>query len=394
MMALQKQKRILWAVSSVGKGHIMRDMTIVKQLHALADVRVDWLAPDPGREFMGSRGYHVLDNSTQLLGSGKVYTQVFSSNVDEFNLIPYILADTQLHKHDFSVSAKVWKQTTYDVIVGDEAFWLLSGFASHWESKPAPFIFITDFIGTKAMQPRIRDMLVAWYNNLKFTMSHWGPDRYLYIGSAQEIPDERLGFALPRCRVWAEKHCEFVKPIVNFDVKALPDKQTLRKQLGLPQEIHLFLATVGPQGDFAHRIKKIEAIFKVLRIDFPKAHFILVCPNKGTQPWIQYELYLEGLYQYFAAADFVITQSGYGKIIELSAVGTPFIAIPLDYHFEQEYVMRHRLKKYGTGQLVTLRDHTPQQIAALVQQLLDKKVTRIEVDDGRDVARNILETTL
>ena len=385
------ENRILWAVSSVGKGHITRDMAIVKQLHKLADVSVDWLVPDPGREFMLNKGYSVLDNSAQLLGSGKIYASVFANCVDEFNLMNYILADTKLHKHDFLVSAQAWEHTAYDVIVGDEAFWLLTGFASNWKPKPAPFIFMTDFIGTKAMRPRIRDMANAWYNNFKFMMSHLGPDCYLYIGDVEEIPDERLGFALSKCSAWAKRHCQFVKPIVDFAPEALPDKQALRQQLGLPGEKRLFLATVGPQGDFTHRVASIEAVFELLRADFPEAHFMLLCPDAGAKPWIQYECYLEGLYQYFAVSDFVITQSGYGKVIELSTLGIPFIAIPLDYHFEQEYVMAHRLKKYGTGQLVTLRNHTPKDIVVLVRQLMDRQIPKIEVDDGDEVARVILE---
>jgi UDP-N-acetylglucosamine:LPS N-acetylglucosamine transferase len=48
---------------------------------------------------------------------------------------------------------------------------------------------------------------------------------------------------------------------------------------------------------------------------------------------------VDGLHRYFAASDFVITQSGYGKTSELSAIGVPFIAIPLDYHFEQDAEM-------------------------------------------------------
>ncbi|MCK4514428.1 MAG: hypothetical protein KAU31_04175, partial [Spirochaetaceae bacterium] len=242
-----------------------------------------------------------------LLGSGKISATVFANCTDEFNLMNYVLADTKLHKHDFLVSAQAWEHTAYDVIVGDEAFWLLTGFASHWKPRPAPFIFMTDFIGTRAMRPRIRDMFIAWYNNFKFTMSHLGPDCYLYIGDAREIPDERLGLALPKRRAWAKRHCRFVKPIVGFAPEALPEKQALRQQLGLPGDNHLFLATVGPQGDFAHRIASMEAVFELLRGDFPEAHFILVGSDEGAKPWIQYECYLEDLYRYFAVSDFVIT---------------------------------------------------------------------------------------
>ena len=33
--------RILWAVSSVGKGHVVRDLVIARQLEKLADVEID-----------------------------------------------------------------------------------------------------------------------------------------------------------------------------------------------------------------------------------------------------------------------------------------------------------------------------------------------------------------
>ena len=170
---------VLWATSSVGKGHVIRDIAIAKQLQRLAEVDVDWLVPDPAREFMLKRGHRVLDSSAELLGSGRSYVRVFADSTDEFNLIRYILAEGKLHKHDFLVSSRAWERGSFDVIVGDEAFWLLSGFAAGWKPKPAPFVFITDFIATKAMRPRPRDLFVSWFSNFKFSMSHRSPNLYL-----------------------------------------------------------------------------------------------------------------------------------------------------------------------------------------------------------------------
>ena len=375
----------------MGKGHLMRDIAIVTRLQGMADVDVDWLVPDPGGEFMRRMGYNVPDHSKHLSGSGRVYAQVFDNNTKEFNLIRYTEADTRLHKHDFLVSKKIWEDTSYDVIVGDEAFWLLTGFASRWARKPAPFIFMTDFIGVKSMKPGMKDHLLAWYNNLKFSMSFLGPDIYLYIGEAEEIPDEPMGFMLPNRRTWAKRHCRFVRPIVNFDPSALSDRTALRKKLGLPFDRPLFLAAIGPDGDSSERTTAMEATFKLLREHYPDASFIMVTPRRGGKDWIQYHGYLDELYKYFAAADFVITQSGYGKIAELSALGTPFIAIPLDYHFEQEYVMAHRLEHYGTGRVVTLRDHTPEALAGMVLKSMGKECTRVAADCGMEVARIILQ---
>ena len=379
--------KILWAVSSVGKGHIMRDLAIANQLKILADVDIDWLASDPAGNFLRHRGCNVLECSSRLAGSGKIYEQVFSGCAEAFNLIDYTRADTQLHKHDFKVSSTAWKEKNYDLIIGDEAFWLLAGFASH---KPAPFIFLTDFIGTKAMRSSLRDIFTAWVNNLRFSFSYMGPDLYLYVGDAEEIPDESLGFLLPSRRKWAQKHCRFVKPIVGFDTDAIQDKRALRKKLGLPENNKLFLANIGPEGKYEQRIATIEQVFETLKVDFPDAYFIIICSGTGTKKWIHYHPFLDNLYQYFAASDFVIIQSGYGKVTELSALGIPFIAIPLDYHFEQEYVMGHRLDRHGVGKLVTMRDHTPQAIAKIVHQLMNKELGTVKVDTGTEVANIIL----
>jgi hypothetical protein len=369
----------------------MRDIAIVTQLQKMTDVEIDWLAPDPAGEFLTNKGYRVLECSAQLAGSGKAYSEVFARCTDEFNLMDYIRAETRLHMHDFTLSAQCWRSSTYDVIVGDEAFWLLTGFSSHPSAKPAPFIFLTDFIGTRAMRPRLRDLLTAWYSNCRFTLSFRGPDVYIYIGSVGEIPAERFGFLLPRRRGWAQRHCRFVKPIVNFDPESLPDKKTLRGQLGLAGD-KVFLAVVGPEGDHAHRLAQLEKVFELLRADFPGAQFILVSPANGTRQWIEYHRYLDNLHEYFAASDFALIQSGYGKVAELASLGIPFIAIPLDYHFEQEYVMAHRLKHFGVGKLMTLRDHPPGVIAQGVREAIGKRVQRVPVDTGSEVGSIILET--
>jgi hypothetical protein len=378
--------RVLWASSSVGKGHVVRDLAVVGRLQALAGAEVDWLVPDPGGDYLRSRGQRVLEQSHLLAGSGKTYATVFAECSDEFNLMDYVRADTRLHKRDFNISRQVWKQSHYDVVVADEAFWLLTGFVSRWGRKPAPFIFITDFIGTKALIPRARDRWTAWQNNLKFIFSHLGVDKYVYIGDPAEIPEERLGFLLPGGRKWALRHCLFIKPIVPFRVGELPGKWTLRRQLGLSEEGPLFTAALGPEGQCLARSETIEQLFELLKRDYPKASFLVVGPSAGSRGWIRYERHLEGLYRYFAASDLVITQCGYGKVAELSALGVPFLAIPLDYHFEQEYIMGRRVRHYQSGELVRLREHTPQTLKPVVDRWIRRSPARVAVDDGSELA--------
>jgi hypothetical protein len=162
-------------------------------------------------------------------------------------------------------SVGAWRNAGYAAIVGDEAFWLLSGFVSGWAPKPAPFIFLTDFIGTKAMTPSFRERWQSWHQNLRFTFSHRGSDAYVYIGSAGEIPDE------------------------------------------------------------------------------------------------------------------------------LMAVGVPFVALPLDHHFEQEAFVAHRLRHHGVGRVATLRDHPPEALAAMAEAAMGRPVPRISVDDGGEIADVVLQ---
>ena len=384
--------RLLWAVSSVGLGHVMRDLAVVAQLRRRAAVEVDWLAPAPAGDFLRRRGCTVVPQSDGLLGSGRLYDRIFATRTDDFNLMEYVAGDTRLHRHDFRVSAGAWRDAEYDAIVGDEAFWLLSGFASGWSPKPAPFVFLTDFIGTKAMTSRPAERLRSWYQNLRFTFSHRGPDAYVYIGSAGEIPDEPLGPLLPGRRRWAERHCRFVKPVVGFDAKSPPEKAGLRRRLGLPSGGPLFLATVGPHGDHRARTAQMEGVFDRLRGRHPDAAFVLVGPEPGAKVWIRHHVYLEPLHEYFAASDFVFAQSGYGKVTELLALGVPFVAIPLDHHFEQEAFMADRLRHHGAGRVVTLRDHPPEAMAEIAESMLGQPMPRIEADDGGEIADVVLRT--
>jgi predicted glycosyltransferase len=148
---------------------------------------------------------------------------------------------------------------------------------------------------------------------------------------------------------------------------------------------------MGAEGECRYRTRQIEKTFGLLRQDFPGAYFILVGPEKDVDSWIQHYRHLDKLYEYFAASDFALVQSGYGKVVELSALGVPFVAIPLDYHFEQEYVMAHRLKHYGGGKLITLRDHSPNEIAEAAKQAVGRPVQRVPTDNGTEVSQILLD---
>ena len=171
---------ILWTLSSVGLGHLISDIAIVEKMQEISDAKVDFLVPGPITDKVPDK-YHVLYESNLLKGSGNAYYKVFKKCKDKFDLISFIREDSKYYKHDFEITINVLKKNGYSALVGDEAFWLLSGFGRRWAKKEVPFIYITDFIGMKAMDGSIFKKIYIWNKNLQFTMSGNIPDLSIFV---------------------------------------------------------------------------------------------------------------------------------------------------------------------------------------------------------------------
>jgi len=52
--------------------------------------------------------------------------------------------------------------------------------------------------------------------------------------------------------------------------------------------------------------------------------------------------------------------------MELTASGRPFVYIPLRHHYEQNFHVAHRLRRYGAGRRLDYADITPDQLAEVV----------------------------
>jgi len=59
--------------------------------------------------------------------------------------------------------------------------------------------------------------------------------------------------------------------------------------------------------------------------------------------------YLPDLHRHLAAADLAITQGGLTTCMELTAARVPFIYVPLEHHFEQNFHVAARLDRYNAG---------------------------------------------
>jgi UDP:flavonoid glycosyltransferase YjiC (YdhE family) len=98
--------------------------------------------------------------------------------------------------------------------------------------------------------------------------------------------------------------------------------------------------------------------------------------------------YVPDLYPHLAACDIALVQGGLTTCMELTVSRRPFLFFPLRNHFEQNFHVRHRLKRYGAGRCMDFKEPSPETIASAIAEELGREVTYRRVEsDGATLER-------
>ena len=103
--------------------------------------------------------------------------------------------------------------------------------------------------------------------------------------------------------------------------------------------------------------------------------------------------FISELYRQLAACDLAIVQGGLSTCMELTATRRPFLYVPLQHHFEQNFHVRYRLDQYGAGRLLDFDSATPEVIADMISQEIGRQVDYkpVERDGATRAATHIAE---
>ncbi len=94
-----------------------------------------------------------------------------------------------------------------------------------------------------------------------------------------------------------------------------------------------------------------------------------------------YHQYVPNLHRHLAACDVAVVQGGLTTCMELTANRRPFVFIPLQHHFEQNFHVAHRLQRHGAGMRVDYHDAVdPEVLAAAIVSQIDTPVQYLPVD--------------
>lgn len=400
--AMNRRKRALFVSSSIGLGHIQRDLAIARELRSLVpDLEIDWWAQHPVTEVLTAAGETIHpQNHLQALESAHWEEEASQHELHAFYAFRRM---DEIFVANFMLFHDITRETPYDIWIGDESWEVDYFLHENPELKTAPYVWLTDVIGFLPVDPDgdPREVtLCADYNAEMIEQRARYPrlrDLSLYVGEFDELPDAAFGPSLPNIREWARTWYTPVGYVLPFDPLQYQDPKGLRQRLGYENGYPLLFAAVGGTGVGRNLLQRVIDGFGQLRETMPDARMVMVTGPRiepDELPDVQgleKRQYVHDLFEHLACADAAIVQSGLSTTMELVATRRPFAYVPLRKHWEQQNYVTYRLRHYGATNRLEYAELSPGRVAKTLQQLVGSRVNYREVprDSARRAAQQI-----
>jgi pimeloyl-ACP methyl ester carboxylesterase/UDP-N-acetylglucosamine:LPS N-acetylglucosamine transferase len=356
--AMSRPRRALFVSSSIGLGHIQRDLAVARELRALVpDLEIHWWAQPPATSVLEAAGERLHPLCFEQAQESAHWEE--ESRDHELHAFYAWRRMDEIFYYNFMLFHDATRETPYDLWIGDESWEVDYYLHENPELKCAPYAYLTDVIGFLPVDPEgdpREAELTADYNAEMIEHRARFPyirDLSLYIGEYEELPDAAFGPGLPRIRDWARRWFESVPYILPFDPAAYADREELRRRLGYGTGYPLLIAAVGGTAVGHSLLVKVAEAFALLQHEIPDARMIMVTgPRIASSELpdvagLDKRGYVHNLFEHLACADAAVVQGGLSTAMELVALGRPFAYFPLRHHWEQVHHVSHRLSHYG-----------------------------------------------
>ncbi len=402
--ALDRPRRLLYLSSPIGLGHARRDIAIAQELRRLhPDLQVDWLAQHPVTTMLESAGETVHPASAWLASeSTHIETEAGEHDLHAFQALRRM---DEVLVNNFLVFDEVVDETHYDLVVGDEAWDVDYFLHENPELKRFGFVWMTDFVGWLPMPDggEREAALTADYNAEMIEQRARFPalrDRSIFVGNTADVVPDRFGPGLPGIREWTEQNFDFSGFVTGFERRGPEQDQALRAALGYRPEHKVCVVTVGGSGVGTSLLRRVMDAVPLARRLCPELRFLVVTGPRidpGPLPHrrgARVVGYLPQLHDHLAACDVAVVQGGLTTCMELTAAGTPFLYVPLEHHFEQNFHVRHRLDRYDAGRHLTYAEAAdPDYLAEMIvkEASMETAFRPVETDGAERAAAMIAE---
>ncbi|WP_091538552.1 alpha/beta hydrolase [Modestobacter sp. DSM 44400] len=404
--AARRRRRALYLSSPIGLGHAQRDTAIATELRLLQpDLEIDWLAQHPVTRVLADRGERIHPASAELANeSGHMEHESGEHDLHAFQAIRRM---DEILVNNFMVFADVVRDGDYDLVVGDEAWEVDYFLHENPELKRFAFAWMTDFVGWLPM-PEGGAREAALTADLNAEMLEQRArfrrvrDRSVFVGNPEDVVEDCFGPGLPSIREWTEQNFDFSGYVTGFDPAALTGTARLRRGLGVGEGEALCLVTVGGSGVGGSLLHRVLDAVPLVRRRVPELRFVVVTGPRidprslPRTPGVAVLGYVPDLYRHLAACDLAVVQGGLTTCMELTALGRPFVYVPLRRHFEQTFHVRKRLDRYGAGRCLDYAQAAePDALAEVIAQEVTRSVAYRPVEtDGAARAAALLADLL
>ena len=400
--ALTRPRRALFVSSSIGLGHVQRDLAIARELRALIpELEIHWWAQHPATEVLEAAG-ETLHPATHLQAQESAHWEEEASQHELHAFYAFRRLD-EIFVANFMLFHDITRQGAYDLWIGDEAWDVDYFLHENPELKCAPYVWLTDVIGFLPVDPEHDPReagLCADYNAERIEQQARYPrlrDLSLYVGEYDDLPDVPFGPGLPDIQTWARTWYTPVGYVLPFDPQQYRDPQFLRRRLGYDIGYPLLFAAVGGTGVGRDLLQRVADGYAQLRETMPEARLVMVTgprldPHSLPDiPGLVKRGYVHDLFEHLACADAAIVQGGLTTTMELVATRRPFAYVPLRKHWEQQHHVGFRLQHYGATHRLEYGELTPSRVADTLRQLMGSSVHYRDVprDGARRAAQQI-----
>lgn len=397
-----RPRRALYLSSPIGLGHARRDVAVAGELRRLRpDLEIDWLAQDPVTRVLERAGERVHPASRFLASeSGHVEAESGEHDLHAFRAIRRM---DEILVNNFMVFDELLEQEHYDLVIGDEAWDVDHFLHENPELKRSAYAWFTDFVGWLPM-PDGGEEEAALTADMNAEMLeqrarfHRLRDRSIFVGNPEDVVPADFGPGLPGIREWTQQNFDFAGYVTGFDPSAHAgqgEREALRERLGWRPDERICVVTVGGSGVGEPLLRRVLDAIPLARRQTPDLRFEVVtgpriAPGLLPRPeGARLHGYLPDLTTHLAACDVALVQGGLTTCMELTALGRPFVFVPLRHHFEQNLHVRHRLEQYRAGTCLEYEQACdPDVLAGALLKAMDRPVAYrpVETDGARRAA--------
>jgi hypothetical protein len=393
--------RALYVSSSIGLGHVSKDLAIAAELRRLdPSLEILWLAAPPASDALREAGESLLPEASSWRGASRIAERCLRSG--RLDLVRYVYRSLPAWAMNARLFRRVVRRYDIDLAIGNEAYEVDVPLVAHVLRLKVPFVMIFDFVGTVAMTKSPLEGAGAWILNALWSLDGFvygrGQHSALFIGELEDVPAKPFGWGLPDRRQHARTNYDVVGHVVRFDPGDYVDRLDCRRRLGFGDE-PLVICSVGGTSVGRELLELCGTAAIPLRALIPGVRVVLVAgPRIAVESvrapdGVEVLGYVPRLHELFAACDAAVVQCGASGTTELAALGTPFVYAPIEGHFEQEIVAA-RLARHHVGRRMSLRSTTAEELAQMVFEELAHVGSHasMPIDGATRAAEHILAT--